>query len=85
VSPGESEGYRALVAKRVGAKNAEKVLAVYYIPGMGHGGREYDTVLGAQIDALERWIDYRESRGAKGAPAPDSLGGYSRASSTPLR
>jgi pimeloyl-ACP methyl ester carboxylesterase len=85
VSPGESEGYRALVAKRVGAKNAEKVLAVYYIPGMGHGGREYDTVLGAQIDALERWIDYRESRGAKGAPAPASLGGYPRASSTPLR
>jgi pimeloyl-ACP methyl ester carboxylesterase len=85
VSPGESEGYRALVAKRVGAKSAETVLAVYYIPGMGHGGREYDNVLGAQIDALESWIDYRESRGAKGAPAPASLGGYPRASSTPLR
>jgi pimeloyl-ACP methyl ester carboxylesterase len=80
VSPGEGEGYRALVAKRLGAKNAEKALAVYYIPGMGHGGREYDNLIGAQIDALESWIDYRESRGTKGAPAPASLGGYPRVS-----
>ena len=80
VSPGESEGYRALVAKRLGAKNAEKVLAVYFIPGMGHGGAEYDNLIGAQIDVLERWIDYRESHGTKGAPAPESLGGYARAS-----
>ena len=79
VSPGESEGYRALVAKRLGAKNAEKVLAVYYIPGMGHGGTEYNNLIGAQIDVLERWIDYRESHGTKGAPAPESLGGYARA------
>jgi pimeloyl-ACP methyl ester carboxylesterase len=78
VSPGEAEGYRALVAKRLGAKNAGQVLAVYYIPGMGHGGREYDNLIGAQIDALEHWIDYRQSRGTKGAPAPESLGGYQR-------
>ena len=81
VSPGEAEGYRALVAKRLGAKKAADVLAVYYIPGMGHGGAEYDKLIADQIDALERWIDYRESRGAKGAPAPASLGGHPRASS----
>ena len=80
VSPGEAEGYRALVAKRLGEKKAGNVLAVYYIPGMGHGGAEYDRLIADQIDALERWIDYRESRGAKGAPAPASLGGYPRAS-----
>jgi pimeloyl-ACP methyl ester carboxylesterase len=82
VSPGEAEGYRALVARRLGAANADNVLAVYYIPGMGHGGTEYNELIGAQIDALEQWIDYRESRGAKGAPAPGSLGGYRRASGT---
>jgi pimeloyl-ACP methyl ester carboxylesterase len=80
VSPGESEGYRALVAKRLGAIAADKVLAVYFIPGMGHGGSEYDNLIGAQIDAVERWIDYRESHGTKGAPAPASLGPYARAS-----
>jgi hypothetical protein len=79
VSPGEAEGYRALVAKRLGAKDAGQVLAVYYIPGMGHGGTEYNNLIGAQIDALESWIDYRQSHGTKGAPAPESLGGYPRA------
>lgn len=79
VSPGEAEGYRALVAKRLGAKKAADVLAVYYIPGMGHGGAEYDKLIADQIDALERWIDYRESRGTKGAPAAASIGGYPRA------
>ena len=85
VSPGEAEGYRALVAKRLGAKNAGKVLAVHYIPGMGHGGTEYNNLIGAQIDALEQWIEYRVSRGTRGAPAPESLGGYHRASSTPTK
>jgi pimeloyl-ACP methyl ester carboxylesterase len=78
VSPGESEGYRALVERRLGKANAEKVLAVYYIPGMGHGGTEYSDLIGAQLDALEQWIDYRESNGKRGAPAPASLGGYPR-------
>ena len=85
VSPGESEGSRALVAKRVGAKNAATVLAVYYIPDMGHGGAEYDNLIGAQIDALEQWIDYRESGGTRGASAPESLGGYHRATSAPAK
>ena len=78
VSPGEAEGYLALVERRLGRKSAERVLAVYYIPGMGHGGTEYNNLIGAQIDALEQWIDYRESGGKRGAPAPESLGGYTR-------
>ena len=78
VSPGESEGYRALVERRLGKANAGKVLAVYYIPGMGHGGPAYDALIGAQLDALEQWIDYRESKGKRGAPAPETLGGFPR-------
>jgi len=79
VSPGESEGYRALVTKRLGRKTADTVLAVYYIPGMGHGGAEYNALIGAQIDVLEAWIEFRESRGRRGAPPPESLGGFARA------
>jgi len=79
VSPGESAGYHALVHRRLGRGNAARVLAVYYIPGMGHGGNEYDALIGVQLEALEAWIDYRQSRGARGAPAPASLGGYPRA------
>ncbi len=84
VSPGEAEGYRALVEQRRGKKNAEDVLAVYYIPGMGHGGPAYDNLIGAQIDALEQWIDFRQSGGKKGAPAPESIGGYPRSSTDRL-
>ena len=83
VSPGESKGYLAMVERRLGQKNAANVLAVYFIPGMGHGGPEYDGLLGTQLDALERWIDYRQSRGKQGAPAPDSLGGYPRVVAQP--
>jgi pimeloyl-ACP methyl ester carboxylesterase len=79
VSPGESEGYRALVAKRLGRKTADTVLAVYYIPGMGHGGAEYNNLIAAQIDVLEAWIEFRESRGRRGAPPPATLGGFARA------
>jgi len=78
VSPGEAEGYRALVERRLGRKNAEKVLAIYYVPEMGHGGAEYDNLIGAQIDALENWIDYQKSGAKKGALPPASLGGYPR-------
>ena len=77
VSPGESAGYQALVQRRLGHRKAATVLAVYYIPGMGHGGKEYDALIGAQLEALEAWIDDRQSRGARGAPA--SIGGYPRA------
>jgi pimeloyl-ACP methyl ester carboxylesterase len=81
VSPGETEGYRKLVERHMGLGKAEQVLAVYYIPGMGHGGMEYDNLIGAQIDALEQWIDFRQSGGTKGALPPDSLGGFPRESS----
>ena len=79
VSPGEAEGYRALVERRLGRERAAAVLAVYFIPGMGHGGAPFDALIGAQLDALEQWIDYRQSGGRRGAPAPASLGGHPRA------
>lgn len=78
VSPGETAGYQALVERRLGRARAPRVLAVYYIPGMGHGGKEFDDLIGAQLDALEAWIDYRHSRGTRGAPAPASIGRYAR-------
>jgi pimeloyl-ACP methyl ester carboxylesterase len=82
VSPGETEGYRLLVERRLGREKAMQVLAVYYIAGMGHGGAEYDTLIGAQLNALESWIDFRESGGKKGAPAPSSIGGHARSDSS---
>jgi pimeloyl-ACP methyl ester carboxylesterase len=84
VSPGETEGYKRLVEKVRGLKKAEEVLAVYYIPGMGHGGSQYDGLVPAQIDALEAWIDYHQSKGRSGARAPAMLGIYPR-EATPTR
>lgn len=78
VSPGESAGYQALVERVLGSEAALNVLAVYYIPGMGHGGAPFDQVIDAQIDALEAWIDYRQSKGRAGAPAPATIGAYPR-------
>ncbi len=83
VSPGESAGYQALVERRIGRANADSVLATYFIPGMGHGGPEFDKLIGAQLDALESWIDYRESSGKRGSPAPAVLGTYAREGSQP--
>ena len=83
VSPGETEGYQLLVEKRLGREQAKQVLAVYYIPGMGHGGTEYNDLIGQQIDVVEQWIDYRESRGKRGALPPETIGRYPRA--VPLR
>jgi Tannase and feruloyl esterase/Prolyl oligopeptidase family len=85
VSPGESTGYMALVQRRIGRRAADDVLAVYFIPGMGHGGPEFDTLIGAQLDALEAWIDHRQSRGARGAQAPAAIGEYSREPRRPHR
>jgi pimeloyl-ACP methyl ester carboxylesterase len=70
VSPGESAGYKRLVEKALGRSGAEKVLAVYYIPGMGHGGTQFNDLVGEQIDALEAWID--------GGSAPARIGIYPR-------
>jgi hypothetical protein len=78
VSPGEAAGYASLVRRRIGRREAERLLATYYIPGMGHGGPAFDRLIGAQLDALERWIEFRESRGRRGAPAPVVLGGVRR-------
>jgi hypothetical protein len=78
VSPGEAEGYKNLVAKTIGQREAENLLAVYYIAGMGHGGTQYDNLIPEQIDALESMIDYQQSNGSRGAPAPSFIGGYPR-------
>ena len=78
VSPGETAGYQKLVEEALGSSAAQEALAVYYIPGMGHGGNEYDRLIGTQIDALEAWIDYRQSNGRVGTPAPKTLGAYPR-------
>ncbi len=78
VGPGEAEGYKNLVAKTIGPREAENLLAVYYIPGMGHGGPEYNELVPAQIDALEAMIDYQQSNGSRGASAPASIGIYPR-------
>lgn len=51
---------------------------MYYIPGMGHGGVQFNDLVDEQIDALEAWIDNHQSKGAKGAPAPATLGIYPR-------
>lgn len=79
ISPGEEVGYQALVEQRLGRGGADHVLALYFIPGMGHGGAEYNNLIGAQLDVLEKWIDFRESGGKRGALPPASLGGYPRA------
>lgn len=82
VSPGETAVYKRLVEQRFGVAGARDVLAVYYIPGMGHGGAEYNALIGAQLDALEAWVDYRQSGGTSGSPPPETivggLGSYPR-------
>jgi hypothetical protein len=78
VSPGEAAGYASLVRRRVGRREAGRRLATYFIPGMGHGGPEFDRLIGAQLDALESWIEFRASRGRRGALPPEVLGGFRR-------
>ena len=78
VGPGEAEGFKNLVAMTIGRREAEDLLGVYYIAGMGHGGTQYDSLIPAQIDALESMIDYQQSNGSRGAPAPSFIGVYPR-------
>jgi tannase/feruloyl esterase len=78
VGTGETEGYKNLVVQRIGYSQTSKLLGVYYIPGMGHGGTQYNDVVPNQIDALEAMIDYQQSNGTQGAPPPDSIGIYPR-------
>lgn len=78
VGTGESEAYRLLVAKKIGHKRAGNLLGVYYIPGMGHGGAQFDAAIPDQIDALEDMIDYQQSNGTRGFPPPAWIGIYPR-------
>lgn len=81
VSPGETRVYIRLVDAHLGSQ-ARDFLAVYFIPGMGHGGAEYDASLSAQLDALEAWVDWHQSGGSAGSPPPNvlvgGLGSYPR-------
>ena len=78
VSTGEGEAYKNLVAMTIGRREAAKLLGVYYIPGMGHGGAPFDAAIPAQFDALEAMIDYQQSNGTSGAPPPAFIGTYPR-------
>lgn len=75
VSPGETVAYKRLVEGRFGVAGARDLLAVYFIPGVGHGGVEFDASLSAQLDALEAWVTYRQSGGTAGSPPPNTLVG----------
>lgn len=75
VVPGETAVYKDLVERRYGAAAARNWLAVYYIPDMGHGGAQFDASLAAQLDALEAWVTWHNTRGAQGMPPPDVLVG----------
>ena len=78
VSPGETAVYKRQVERRLGVAGARNVLAVYYIPRLGHGGGEYDASIGAQLDALEAWVTFHQTGGASGSPPPDVLVAGSR-------
>ena len=82
VSPGETAVYKRLVEQRFGVSGARDRLAVYYIPGMGHGGAQFDAMIGPALDALEAWVDYRQSGGAYGSVPPNpiltAMGSYAR-------
>jgi len=82
VSPGETHVYKRLVEARFGVAGARDLVAVYWIPGMGHGGAEFDAMIGAALDALEAWVTYRETGGGSGSLPPDvmvgGLGSYPR-------
>ncbi len=57
---------------------ARDFLAVYFIPGMGHGGAPFNALVGPALDALDAWVDYHQSGGATGSQPPAVLGGYPR-------
>ena len=73
VSPGETAVYKRLVEQRFGVTGARDRLAVYYIPGMGHGGAQFDAMIGPALDALEAWVDYRQTGGTGGSLPPDPI------------
>jgi len=75
VSPGETAVYKRLVERRYGVAGARNWLAIYYIPGMGHGGAPYDASLSAQLDALEAWVTWHQTGGTAGSLPPNVLVG----------
>lgn len=75
VSPGETAAYKRLVERQYGVAGARNWLAIYYIPGMSHGGVEYDASLSAQLDALEAWVTWHQTGGASGSLPPNALVG----------
>jgi hypothetical protein len=75
VSPGETAAYKRLVEQRFGVLGARNWLAVYYIPGMSHGGAEYDASLSAQLDVLEAWVTWHQTHGSSGSLPPSTLVG----------
>ena len=81
VSPGETAGYKALVEKTSAARARRSSSRCTTFPGMGHGGTEYNELVDEQIDALEAWIDWLQSDGRAGAPAPATIGIYPRETS----
>jgi hypothetical protein len=78
VSPYESVGYKRMVEKRLGRRRARELHALYFIPGMGHGGTPFNNLIGEAYDTLDAWVDWHRSRGKRGSLPPDVLGGYVR-------
>lgn len=78
VSQGETDVYKRMVENHLGTAGSLDVLAVYYVAGAGHGGPQFTPLVAPGLDALEAWVDYRESAGDAGSPPPDVLGGYPR-------
>jgi hypothetical protein len=78
VAPGESVGYMRLVESQLGVAGARDVLAVYFIPGMGHGGAPFNAWLNVAYDALDAWVDWHQSGSTAGSEPPFNLGGYTR-------
>ena len=75
VSPGETAAYKQLVEQRFGVAGARNWLAIYYIPRMAHGGTEYDRSISAQLDILEAWVTWHQTKGKSGALPPNTLVG----------
>jgi hypothetical protein len=78
IPPGEADAYKRLVERQLGVDGARDVHALYYIPRMGHGGGPFNAFVPLALDALDKRVDYHQSGGASGVPAPEVRGGYPR-------
>jgi len=52
----------------LGRRGAEKVLAVYYIPGMGHGGTQYNDLVASRSTRWKRGSTITRATGAAARP-----------------